>query len=217
MLFSRPPVEMVSEQDALPGREAPLRVPEAHHVHGRPLTPPWPEGHEALVVAMGCFWGAERIFWELDGVWTTAVGYAAGYTPNPTYEETCTGRTGHTEAVLVVYDPGRVEARELLKAFWENHDPTQVMGQGNDVGTQYRSLILPTTEEQHAEAVASQRRYQLRLTEAGYGEIATEILPPVALDDGLPESWYYAEGYHQQYLSKNPAGYCNHGFCQVAY
>jgi peptide-methionine (S)-S-oxide reductase len=217
VLFSRPPVEMVTPDDALPGRETPLTVPEAHHVHGRPLTPPWPEGHEVLVLGMGCFWGAERIFWEMDGVWTTAAGYAAGYTPNPTYEETCTGRTGHTEAVLVVFDPAEVDHQQLLKAFWENHDPTQVMGQGNDIGTQYRSLILPTTEAQHASAIASRERYQLRLEEAGYGEIATQVLPPVELVEGLPRSWYYAEGYHQQYLGKNPRGYCNHGFCQVAY
>jgi peptide-methionine (S)-S-oxide reductase len=217
VLFSRPPIEMVAPEDALPGRDTPLPVPESHHVHGRPLTPPWPEGHEVLVVAMGCFWGAERIYWELDGVWTTAVGYAAGYTPNPTYEETCTGRTGHTEAVLVVFDPAEVDHQQLFKAFWENHDPTQVMGQGNDVGTQYRSLILPTTQDQHASAVASRERYQLRLAEAGYGEIATQVMPPAEVRDGLPRSWYYAEGYHQQYLAKQPGGYCNHGFCQVAY
>jgi peptide-methionine (S)-S-oxide reductase len=217
VLFSRPPVEMVAPEDALPGRDTPLAVPEAHHVNGRSLTPPWPEGHEVLAVGMGCFWGAERIFWELDGVWTTAVGYAAGYTPNPTYEETCTGRTGHTEAVLVVFDPGMVDHQELFKAFWENHDPTQVMGQGNDIGTQYRSLILPTSDSQHASAIASRERYQLRLKEAGYGEIATQVLPPAEMVEGLPRSWYYAEGYHQQYLAKNPRGYCNHGFCQVAY
>jgi peptide-methionine (S)-S-oxide reductase len=217
VLFSRPPVEMIAPEDALPGRDVALEVPAAHHVHGRSLTPPWPEGHETLVVGMGCFWGAERIYWELDGVWTTAVGYAAGFTPHPTYEETCTGRTGHTEAVLVVFDPQQIDHSRLLQAFWENHDPTQVMGQGNDIGTQYRSVILPTSDEQHAAAVTSRERYQRKLHDAGFGDIATQILTPAKLVDGLPETWYYAEGYHQQYLSKNPRGYCNHGFCQVAY
>jgi peptide-methionine (S)-S-oxide reductase len=217
MLFSRPQVGMVDPADALPGHDEPITVPDAHHVNGRPLTPPWPEGHEVLVVGMGCFWGAERIYWELEGVWTTAAGYAAGFTPNPTYQETCTGRTGHTEAVLIVFDPAVVDHQTLLKAFWENHDPTQVMGQGNDVGSQYRSLILPTTAEQHAAAMTSRDRYQARLDEAGYGPIATEVLTPARVGEGLPETWYYAEDYHQQYLSKNPGGYCNHGFCQVAY
>ena len=208
---------MITAEEALPGRAEPVPVPDAHVVSGRPLRPPWPGDHEVLVVGMGCFWGAERIYWELDGVFTTAVGYAAGYTPNPSYEEVCTGRTGHTEAVLVVFDPAAADHETLLRAFWENHDPTQVMRQGNDIGTQYRSLILPTTQEQHAAAVASQRRYQARLHEGGFGEVATQVLPPATLTDGLPASWYYAEGYHQQYLARNPAGYCNHGFCQVAY
>ena len=217
MLFSRPPTETVSAEQALPGREEPVAVPGEHHVTGRPLTPPWPEGHEVLVVGMGCFWGAERIFWEMPGVWTTAVGYAAGHTPNPTYEEVCTGRTAHTEAVLVVYDPAAVDLEALLAAFWENHDPTQVMRQGNDVGTQYRSLILPTTSTQAQIAATSRSRYQQRLSQTGHGEIATEILEPRPLTEGLPGTWYYAEGYHQQYLAKNPGGYCNHGFCQVSY
>jgi peptide-methionine (S)-S-oxide reductase len=150
-------------------------------------------------------------------VWTTAVGYAGGHTPNPTYEEVCSGRTAHAEAVLVVHDPAVVALEDLLVAFWENHDPTQAMRQGNDVGTQYRSLVLPTSAEQRLVAEASRDRYQARLTEAGYGEIATSIPEPQALREGLPASWYYAEPYHQQYLAKNPHGYCNHGFCQVAY
>jgi peptide-methionine (S)-S-oxide reductase len=158
---------------------------------------------------MGCFWGAERIFWEMEGVYSTAAGYAGGYTPNPTYEETCTGRTGHTEAVLVVFDPARVPYEDLLKAFWENHDPTTPNRQGNDVGTQYRSAIYTTTPEQAATAERSREVYQAGLTEAGYGEIATEIAEA--------GEFFYAEDYHQQYLAKNPMGYCNHGFCQVAY
>ena len=211
-MFGRSTPAMVSPDDALPGRDEPLHVPDAHHVNGRPLTPPWPEGHEVAVFGMGCFWGAERIFWQLDGVHTTAAGYAGGYTPNPTYEETCTGRTGHTEAVLVVHDPEVVSYETLLKHFWENHDPTQVNGQGNDRGTQYRTAIYTTTDEQLATAKRSRDRYQARLDEQGFGEISTEIRP---LDEAGP--FYYAEAYHQQYLAKNPGGYCNHGFCQVAY
>jgi peptide-methionine (S)-S-oxide reductase len=194
---------------ARPGGGAALEIPAAHHVHGRPLTPPWPEGHRLLVLGMGCFWGAERVFWSLPGVWTTFAGYAGGYTPNPTYEEVCTGRTGHAEVVGVVYDPDVVDEDGLLGPFWENHDPTQGMRQGNDVGTQYRSLVLVTEPVQRTAAEASRDRYQAKLTENGYGTITTEI---VDLGD-----LYYAEDYHQQYLSKNPGGYCNHGFCQVAY
>jgi peptide-methionine (S)-S-oxide reductase len=212
VLFGRKTTEMVSPEEALPGRDEPLPVPEAHDVNGNPLTPPWPEGHEVAYVGMGCFWGAERIFWELDGVYTTAAGYTGGYTPNPTYEETCTGRTGHAESVLVVYDPKVVGYETLLKHFWENHDPTQRNGQGNDIGTQYRSAIYPTTDAQLELAKRSADRYQQALHEAGFGEIATEIRP---FEDAGP--WYYAEDYHQQYLAKNPTGYCNHGFCQVAY
>jgi peptide-methionine (S)-S-oxide reductase len=161
---------------------------------------------------MGCFWGAERIFWQIPGVYSTAVGYQGGFTPNPTYEETCTARTGHTEAVQVVFDPSRVDVDVLLKAFWENHDPTTPNRQGNDVGTQYRSAIYPTTDAQLAAAEASRARYQQALKEAGYGEISTEVRPAAEAGE-----FYYAEDYHQGYLAKNPGGYCNHGFCQVAY
>jgi peptide-methionine (S)-S-oxide reductase len=186
-----------------------MPVPAAHFVNGHPLTGPWPDGHDTLVVAMGCFWGAERLFWNVVGVYSTAVGYTAGTTPNPTYEETCTSMTGHTEAVLVVFDPSVVSLDELLKVFWENHDPTQYMRQGNDVGSQYRSGIYVNSAEQRAVAEASKARYQALLTADGYGDIATEIEPA--------REFFYAEDYHQQYLAKNPGGYCNHGFCQVAY
>jgi peptide-methionine (S)-S-oxide reductase len=211
-MFLRRPVEMVSPEQALPGRAQPLPVPATHEVLGTPMQGPWPEGFEVAYLAMGCFWGAERIFWQLDGVHSTAAGYAGGYTPNPTYEETCTGRTGHTEAVQVVYDPARVSYETLLKAFWENHDPTQRNGQGNDVGTQYRTAVYPTTDEQADVVKRSAERYQAALTAAGYGEITTEVRP---FAEAGP--WYYAEQYHQQYLHKNPRGYCNHGFCQVGY
>ena len=212
MLFSRRSTELVTPESALPGRPTPVPVAPTHVVLGTPMTGPWPEGHEVAYVGMGCFWGAERIFWSIDGVHSTAAGYAGGYTPNPTYEETCTSRTGHTEAVQVVYDPARVSYETLLKAFWENHDPTQRMGQGNDVGTQYRTAIYPTTDEQADAAKRSRDRYQAALTAAGYGEITTEIRP---FSEAGP--FYYAEDHHQQYLHKNPGGYCNHGFCQVAY
>ena len=196
--------------EALPGRDTPVAVAAAHHVHGRPLTPPWPEGHELLVVGMGCFWGAERIFWQLDGVWTTFVGYAGGTTPNPTYREVCTAMTGHAEVAGVVYDPGVVDLEALLAAFWENHDPTQGDRQGNDRGPQYRSVVLATSPEQASAAEASRARYQHRLAEVGVtAPITTEIAPLDTL--------YWAEDEHQQYLSKHPGGYCNHGFCQVAY
>jgi peptide-methionine (S)-S-oxide reductase len=206
-----------SPAEALPGRDTPIPVRAPHAVLGTPLTPPWPEGFEVLYVAMGCFWGAERLFWQLPGVWTTAAGYTGGYTPNPTYEETCTGLTGHTEAVLVVYDPAAVPFETLMKTFWENHDPTQLNGQGNDHGTQYRTAVYPTTPDQLAAVEESRERYQRALTAKGYGEITTEVRPFQAgtADDAGP--WYYAEDYHQQYLHKNPRGYCNHGFCQVAY
>lgn len=200
---------MVEKENALPGRDTPLPVTARHHVNGQPLTPPFPEGTERAVFGMGCFWGAERIFWQLDGVVTTAAGYAGGYTPNPTYEEVCSGRTGHAEVALVVYDPDRVSYETLLKAFWENHDPTQPMRQGNDVGTQYRSAIYTFTELQEKEAIASRDAYQRALSDAGYDQITTEIAPA--------GEFYYAEEDHQQYLSKNPWGYCNHGFCQVSY
>ena len=216
MLFSRP-ARLLDPAETLPGRDEPIRPPEQHEVTGRPMTPPWPDGHEVLVLGMGCFWGAERLYWSLPGVWTTAVGYAGGTTPNPTYEEVCSGRTNHAEVVLVVYDPQAADLEDLLAVFWENHDPTQRMGQGNDVGTQYRSIILSTTSAQQEAALASRERYQRRLEAAGFGEIATEVTDPEALVDGLPTTWGYAEGYHQQYLEKHPGGYCNHGFCQVAY
>ena len=216
MLFSRP-ARLLDPAETLPGRAEPITAPRAHHVTGRPLTPPWPEGHEVLVLGAGCFWGVERLYWSLPGVWTTAVGYAAGTTPNPTYTEVCSGSTNHAEVALVVYDPHEADLEQLLGVFWENHDPTQHMRQGNDVGTQYRSLILPTTDAQQQVALASRERYQQRLEAAGYGTIATEVLDPEELVEGLPASWGYAEDDHQQYLAKHPNGYCNHGFCQVAY
>ncbi len=203
------PAPPPAPEDCLPGRDQQMPVPEAHAVNGHPLQGPWPEGLDTLVVAMGCFWGAERLFWQLPGVYSTAAGYAGGTTPNPTYEETCTARTGHTEAVLVVFDPAIVALDELFKVFWENHDPTQYMGQGNDVGSQYRSAIYTNSPEQAAAADASRDAYQSKLSEGGFGHITTEIAPV--------GPFYYAEDYHQQYLAKNPGGYCNHGFCQVAY
>src|ERR1035437_8919491 len=197
------PSNTVSPQGALPGREQPLAVGDTHFVNQHQIHPPFPEGMATAVVAMGCFWGAERVFWQLDGVYSTAVGYAGGFTPNPTYEETCSGRTGHTEAVLVVFDPKQGSYEEILRLFWENHDPTQAMRQGNDVGTQYRSALYWGSEEQRAAAEASRDAYQQELTRAGYGEIATEIA------EAGP--FYYAEDYHQQYLAKVPNGYCGLG------
>ena len=193
---------------ALPGRERLMPVPGAHHVTGHPLRPPFPEGLETAMFAMGCFWGAERKFWSLPGVWTTAAGYAGGFTPNPTYEEVCSGRTGHTEAVLVVFDPKVVGYGDLLRLFWEGHDPTQGMRQGNDVGTQYRSGIYATTPAQRAQAEASRAAYQAKLDKAGYGAITTEIVEA--------GGFYFAEDYHQQYLAKNPEGYCGLGGTGVA-
>jgi peptide-methionine (S)-S-oxide reductase len=209
MRFARKQTSMIEPSEALAGRDRALPTAERHHVNGRPIHPPFPEGTEQAIFGMGCFWGAERLFWQTDGVITTAVGYTGGYTPNPTYEEVCSGRTGHTEAVLVVYDPEVVGYDALLKVFWENHDPTQGMRQGNDVGTQYRSAIYTASDDQRARAEASREVYQAALTDAGFGRITTEIA-----DAG---AFYHAEDYHQQYLSKNPFGYCNHGFCQVAY
>jgi len=194
---------MVDAAEALPGREATMPVPAAHFVNGHPLTPPWPEGHRTAVFALGCFWGAERKFWEAPGVFTTAVGYAGGYTPNPTYEEVCSGRTGHTEAVLVVFDPAAVTYEQLLKLFWESHDPTQGMRQGNDVGTQYRSAIYYEGDEQKDAAERSREMYQEQLKRRGYGDITTEI--------AAAGPFFYAEPYHQQYLGKNPNGYCGLG------
>jgi peptide-methionine (S)-S-oxide reductase len=195
--------DMPDSADALPGRPERMPVPAKHSVLGTPLEPPFPEGLERAVFGLGCFWGAERLFWELDGVYTTAVGYAGGFTPNATYEEVCSGRTGHTEAVLVVFDPSKISYDELLKTFWEGHDPTQGMRQGNDVGSQYRSAIYTSSDAQREAAQASLARYQERLSEGGYGEITTEIA-----DEG---DFFYAEGYHQQYLAKNPNGYCGLG------
>ncbi|MFC3686854.1 peptide-methionine (S)-S-oxide reductase MsrA [Aquipuribacter hungaricus] len=212
MLFGSRPTTLVTAEEALPGRDTPVSVPARHTVKGTPLVGPWPEGHEVLYVAMGCFWGAERIFWRLDGVHTTAVGYMGGHTPNPTYEETCTARTGHAEAALVVYDPAVVSLDRLFKEFWENHDPTTPNRQGNDVGTQYRSAVYTTTDAQLEAARSSRERYQRALTDQGYGQISTEIRSAAAAGP-----FYYAESYHQQYLAKNPGGYCNHGFCQVGY
>jgi peptide-methionine (S)-S-oxide reductase len=209
MLFGRKKTQMVDPTEALQGRDTPLPTARTHHVNGASLHPPFPEGTRQAVFGMGCFWGAERLFWQTDGVVTTAAGYAGGHTPNPTYEEVCSGQTGHAEVVLVVYDPAAVSYDTLLKVFWENHDPTQGMRQGNDVGTQYRSAIYVTDDEQREAAKRSQEAYQRALTESGYGDITTEIA------DAGP--FYYAEDYHQQYLSKNPYGYCNHGFCQVSY
>jgi peptide-methionine (S)-S-oxide reductase len=202
-LFDKAKTKLVDPADALPGRDEAIAVPERHYVLGNPLTPPWPEGFQQIVVGMGCFWGAERVFWQAPGVWTTAVGYAGGSTPNPSYEEVCSARTGHTEAVLVVFDPSVTSYDEMLKLFWENHDPTQGMRQGNDVGTQYRSAIYVGSEAEREAAERSREVFAAQLGEAGYGEITTEIAP---LDQ-----FYYAEGYHQQYLAKNPNGYCGLG------
>jgi peptide-methionine (S)-S-oxide reductase len=198
---------MPAPSEALPGRAEAMPVPGQHFVNGNPLQPPFPDGMELAMFGMGCFWGAERKFWQLPGVFSTAVGYAAGYTPNPTYHEVCTGMTGHNEVVLVVFDPASVSYETLLKTFWENHNPTQGMRQGNDVGTQYRSGIYVYSAQQRKLAEASRDAYQQALTAAGYGAITTEILD-------APE-FYYAEGYHQQYLAKNPGGYCGLGGTSV--
>jgi len=200
MFFSRHKSRMPAEAEALPGREEAMPVPERHAVNGAPLRPPFPDGLEQAMFAMGCFWGAEKTFWQTPGVYTTAVGYAGGFTPNPTYEEVCSGLTGHAEVVLVVFDPAKIGYEQLLKIFWEHHDPTQGMRQGNDVGTQYRSAIYYENEEQHEAAERSRRTFADRLMQAGYGEITTEIAPA--------GPFYYAEDYHQQYLDKNPFGYC---------
>lgn len=202
-------VSMPTPQEALPGRSEAIPVPSRHFVNGNSLKPPFPAGMEVAMFGMGCFWGAERRFWQQNGVFSTAVGYAAGYTPNPTYQEVCTGRTGHNEVVLVVYDPAVISYDELLKVFWESHDPTQGMRQGNDVGTQYRSGIYTYSPEQRDQAEASRAMFQQGLTQAGYGDITTEILD-------APE-FYYAEEYHQQYLAKNPNGYCGLGGTKVCY
>jgi peptide-methionine (S)-S-oxide reductase len=202
-LFFREKTKMIEPERALKGRSEHMHVPAKHDVLGTPLEPPFPEGVQTAVFGMGCFWGAERMFWQAPGVYTTAVGYAGGYTPNPTYEEVCSGSTGHTEVVLVAFDTAKTSYEEMLRIFWEGHDPTQGMRQGNDVGTQYRSEILYADEAQREAAEASKRAFGDRLMQAGYGEITTEIAP---LDE-----FYYAEDYHQQYLSKVPNGYCGLG------
>ncbi|HZB33382.1 MAG TPA: peptide-methionine (S)-S-oxide reductase MsrA [Streptosporangiaceae bacterium] len=195
--------QMVAPDKALPGREVPLPIPPRHEVLGGPLAPPYPDGSAVAEFALGCFWGAERAFWQSPGVLSTAVGYAGGYTPNPTYEEVCSGLTGHTETVRVVYDPAQVSYDQLLRVFWEAHDPTQGMRQGNDVGTQYRSAVFYRTDDERAAALASRETYQKVLTESGYGEITTEIIPA--------RDFFFAEDYHQQYLHKVPDGYCGLG------
>jgi len=198
-------VDADRESDPHPPREQAIPTSSVHEVLGTPIKPPFPDGHETAVFGLGCFWGAERLFWQAPGVYTTAVGYAGGFTPNPTYEEVCSAQTGHTEAVLVVFDPARTSYDVLLKLFWEGHDPTQGMRQGNDVGTQYRSAIYWTSEAQRDAALASRDAYQAMLRQSGYGEITTEVAP--LAQDGF----YYAEDYHQQYLAKNPSGYCGLG------
>ena len=202
-LFGMKKSLMVEPADALPGRDEEMPVPEFHFVNGNPLKPPFPDGMQQIVVGMGCFWGAERVFWQAPGVFTTAVGYAAGFTPNPSYQEVCSGFTGHNEVVLAVFDPGVTSYEQMLALFWENHDPTQGMRQGNDVGTQYRSGIYYFDDDQKVAAEVSRERFAARLRDAGYGETTTEIIaaPP----------FYYAEDYHQQYLAKVPNGYCGLG------
>jgi peptide-methionine (S)-S-oxide reductase len=203
MRVFREKTKMIDPERALPGRDVEMPVPPAHEVLGNPLGPPWPEGHQQAVFGMGCFWGAERMFWQAPGVYTTAAGYAGGLTPNPTYQEVCSGGTGHAEVVLAVFDPAVTSYDELLKIFWEGHDPTQGMRQGNDVGTQYRSAIYWQDEAQRDAALASRERFQSELSRSGYGEITTEIA------EAGP--FYYAEPYHQQYLAANPNGYCGLG------
>src|SRR5881398_1802494 len=208
-MLTRKPLTIPSSADSLPGRSDRMAITETHFVNGNRIAPPFPDGLRQVVFAMGCFWGAERKFWKLNGVYSTAVGYAAGHTPNPTYREVCSGMTGHTEAVLVVFDPKVIRYEDLLKTFWESHDPTQGMRQGNDVGTQYRSGIYVSDPKQRESAAGSQRAYQARLTAAGRGAITTEIRD-------APE-FFYAEDYHQQYLAKNPDGYCGIGGCGVPF
>jgi len=203
MFLRHKKLEMPTPATALPGRQTEMPVPMRHDVLGTPLKGPWPAGYETAVFGMGCFWGAERLYWKIDGVHSTAVGYAGGITPNPTYEDVCSGMTGHTEAVLVVFNPAIVSYATLLKVFWENHDPTQGMRQGNDIGTQYRSAIYTSNAAQLETARSSAKSFQPVVTRSGYGEITTEIKP---LDQ-----FYYAEDYHQQYLHKNPGGYCGIG------
>ncbi len=207
-LSTRKTLEIVGPAEALPGRPAPIPTAETHFVSGRPLKSPVPPGMAETQLGMGCFWGAERLFWSRPGVWLTMVGYAGGHTPNPTYREVCSGRTGHSEVVRLVFDPAVIAYADILRLFWENHDPTQGMRQGNDVGTQYRSALYVSGPEQLAAAEASRAAYQARLTAAGFGAITTEIRPA--------PPFYFAEDYHQQYLAKNPAGYCGIGGTGVA-
>ncbi len=209
MALFRTKAQMPSPEEALPGRPTPLRVPETHYVNGRRMVPPFPAGLHEAIFALGCFWGAEKHFWQLPGVYSTAVGYAGGHTANPTYEEVCTGRTGHAEVVRVIFDPAKISYRQLLEEFWESHDPTQGMRQGNDTGTQYRSAIYVLSAEQRKAAEESQQAFQARLTAAGFGAITTEIREAPA--------FYYAEDYHQQYLAKNPGGYCPDHSCGVTF
>ena len=209
MALFRKSQTLPTEETALPGRSTPLRIPETHFVNGHRIAPPFPAGLREAVFAMGCFWGAERLFWQLPGVYSTAVGYAGGVTPNATYQEVCSGQTGHAEVVRVIYDPQKISYQDLLKVFWESHDPTQGMRQGNDVGTQYRSAIYVLDNEQRDAAEASKRAYQARLTAAGRGTITTEIRDA--------PTFFYAEDYHQQYLAKNPDGYCGIGGCGVPF
>jgi len=209
MALFRSKTDLPSASDALPGRSTALRVPATHYVNGHRIVAPFPEGIQEAVFAMGCFWGAEKHFWELPGVYSTAVGYAGGYTPNPTYEEVCSGRTGHAEVVRVFFDPRQVSYEQLLREFWENHDPTQGMRQGNDVGSQYRSAIYYADDEQKAAAEDSRHTFQERLNAAGFGPITTEVRKS--------PTFYYAEDYHQQYLAKNPGGYCPDHSCGVSF
>ena len=203
MAFGHRLLTVPDPADALPGRDQAVAMPAAHHVNGRSMVPPFPDGVDTVVLGMGCFWGAERKFWETPGVWTTAVGYAGGYTPNATYQEVCSGMTGHNEVVLVAYDTGVLSLTDVLRVFWENHDPTQGMRQGNDVGTQYRSGIYLVDDAQRAVAESTRETYAARLTAAGFGEVTTEVL--------VRPEFFYAEDYHQQYLAKNPSGYCGIG------
>ena len=203
MAFGHRLLTVPDPADALPGRDQAVAVPAAHHVNGRSMVPPFPDGVDTVVLGMGCFWGAERKFWETPGVWTTAVGYAGGYTPNATYQEVCSGMTGHNEVVLVAYETDVLSLIDVLRVFWENHDPTQGMRQGNDVGTQYRSGIYVADDAQRAVAQSTRETYAARLTAAGFGEVTTEVL--------VRSEFFYAEDYHQQYLAKNPSGYCGIG------
>jgi peptide-methionine (S)-S-oxide reductase len=209
MIFSSKKAVLPDPSEALPGSDIPMRVTNRHFVNGHPIVPPFPDEMEQAVFGMGCFWGAERKFWQLPDVYSTAVGYSGGFTRNPTYEQVCTGLTGHSEVVLVVYNPELMPYGELLRLFWESHNPTQGMRQGNDVGTQYRSIIYTCTPQQFDEAVASRQQYQLKLSQSGFGTVTTEIMP-------LGE-FFYAEDYHQQYLAKNPGGYCGLGGLGVCY